>query len=149
MANKKITQLTDLGSLVEGEDLLHIIDDPAGSPTNKKISLDSLFGNIPSLLNFKQTAQTITTSTTVDTGTVITYVDTGISALTLTLADGDVGQLKFIIQTAGTVGITGVVTPANFLGGSSLTFDAIGSCVILLFTGTTWVVVSNNGVTVA
>jgi hypothetical protein len=102
---------------------------------------------MPSLLNFKQPAQTITTtSTAVDTSTVITYVNTS-NVLALTLANGSIGQLKFIIQTVGTN--SAVITPTNLLGGSTLTFNAIGSSVILLFTGTDWVVVSNNGVTVA
>ena len=50
MADKKITALTALGTAILGEDLFHIIDDPNGTPTNKKITVDNVFKYIPGVV---------------------------------------------------------------------------------------------------
>lgn len=42
MANKKITELTELSATPAGADLLAIVDDVAGTPTTKKISVTNL-----------------------------------------------------------------------------------------------------------
>jgi hypothetical protein len=46
MADKKMTALTDLSTGIASDDILHVVDDPTGSPINKRISVFNLFGNI-------------------------------------------------------------------------------------------------------
>ena len=48
MADKKITALTELTTGLANVDLVHIIDDPAGTPINKKMTVANLFNMVPS-----------------------------------------------------------------------------------------------------
>ena len=147
MADKKITALTDLGNAIAGEDLLHVIDDPSGSPINKKISVANVFNNIPTWLGLDSLQTTITASGSVDVVSSISQINSSSGVLALTLADGTQGQIKIITMTAA--GNNAVVTPANRAGYASITFDAEGESVILLFTNSKWAIVGSYGATVA
>ena len=57
MADKKITQLTDLGDGLAAVDLFHEVDDPTGTPINKKIAAQDVFNNMPTYLGFAQASQ--------------------------------------------------------------------------------------------
>ena len=81
------------------------------------------------------TPQTLTGAGAVNITTSITHlVTTGADALTL--ADGAEGQIKYIVMK--THGGNGTLTPAHFANGTTLTFDAVGDSVMLLFTNGSW-----------
>ena len=59
MADKKITALTDLSTGVAGADLLHVVDDPTGTPINKKVSVTNFVNNLPSFIGFSNSTEDI------------------------------------------------------------------------------------------
>lgn len=152
MADKKITQLTDLGSALSGVDLFHVVDDPSGTPVNKKITAADVFNNIPSWLGLSDTSQSVTasgSSTAVTLTQSVTEVSANSAAETLTIADGSDGQIKIILDTStsGTQIVT--ITPSNLRGYTSVLLNAPGESVILIFKNSNWNIIGGNGYTTA
>ncbi len=149
MADKKVTALTDLGTGLASVDLFHVVDDPSGTPINKKISAENVFNNIPSWLGLKQAVQSITadgsTSIAANVTTAITVVNATSATEAVTLADGSDGQIKTIINisTAGTNNV--VITPANLRGYTNITLNAPGETVTLLFKNSKWNIIAGHG----
>ena len=153
MADKKITALTDLGDALATADLFHVVDDPSGTPINKKITAEDVFNNIPSWLGLKQASQTITadgsTTTAVNVTTAITEINATSATHACGMADGADGQVKTIINvsTGGTNNI--VITPSNLRGGTTITLNAPGETVTCLFKNSNWNVIAFNGAVIA
>ena len=152
MADKKITQLTDLGDGLASVDLFHVVDDPSGTPINKKITAENVFNNIPTWLGLNSTSQAITasgSSQSIDILTPITEVNATSSTATLTLADGANGQIKTIINisSSGTNAVT--ITPTNLRGHTSVTLNAPGETVTLIFKNSNWNIIGGHNFSVA
>ena len=78
------------------------------------------------------------------TDTVTLLVTTG-SSQAFSLADGVEGQIKIISMK--TDGGSGIVTPANFLNGTRITFDDVEDTVTLLYQTTGWVALARQNAT--
>ena len=141
MADKKITALTDLSTGIAGADLLHVVDDPTGTPINKKVSVTNFINNLPSFIGFSNSVEDISdgTQTALSVATAVTLLQTAGSNAT-TLADGTVqGQIKIIVHD--TDGGATVHTPADPLGYADLNFVDDGDTAMLMWTGTKWAII--------
>ena len=153
MADKKITQLTDLGTALAGVDLFHVVDDPSGTPINKKVSASNIFNNIPTFLGLGQSSQTITadgsSATAINVTTAVTEVNATSATHAGALADGSAGQIKMILNTStgGTNNV--VITPTNLAGGTTITLDAPGESVVCIFKASKWYVIGGHNPTIA
>ena len=153
MADKKITQLTNLGDGLASVDLFHVVDDPSGTPINKSITAEDVFNNIPSWLGFNSSSQAITgdgsTSTAIEITNPVTEVNATSAGAPCTLADGANGQMKIVINvsTGGTNAV--VITPSNLRGGTTVTLNAPGETVHLMFKNSNWNVIGGHNYAVA
>ena len=155
MADKKITALTDLGDALASVDLFHIIDNPSGTPINKKVTAEDVFNNIPSWIGLKDTAQTITGDGSSSLAVAVTGSTTLVNATAAgcpcTLEDGADGQVKIIVNnsTGGTNAVE--ITPTNFNAGSGtkVSIDAPGRSVTLMFKDSKWNMIAGVGIAVS
>ena len=153
MADKKVTQLTDLGNALASVDLFHVIDDPAGTPINKKIAAEDVFNNMPTWLGVAQASQSLIANGVdaliADTTSAVTEINGTAGTGAVSLADGANGQIKTFLDTAtgGTNAIT--ITPTSLRGGTNITLNAEGETVTLLFKNSNWNVIAGHGYVVA
>ena len=97
MADKKITALTAATAL-STDDLFHVVDSPASSPSNKKITATNVFQKIPTWIGFADTVATSAAdSLAIPVTASIVHKTTGGDAEALTIAAGTQGQIIIVI----------------------------------------------------
>ena len=141
MADKKITAL-NASTALSTDDLFHVVDDPSGSPTNKKITATNVFNKIPSWIGLAQTAQALSTPGAIDVTSAITNL-TSDGTDAVTLADGTQGQIKICVVTTLANSAVAKVTPTSF-DGTSIDMNALGESCTLFFTNSKWYLIGHH-----
>ena len=122
------------GTTLSSDDSTKITIDEAVDVTGTLFSRGNVFG-----------VQTLTGSGSTGvislTDTVTLLVTTG-GSQAFSLADGVEGQIKIISMK--TDGGSGIVTPANFVNGTRITFDDVEDTVTLLYQSTGWVALARQ-----
>jgi len=149
MADKKITQLTDLGTAIATDTLFNVVANPSTTPINNKVSTANIFNNIPTYLGLKQTADTLSSSGAASVSTAITLVDATSGTRAISLAAGTDGQIKTIIDISSSNTNNIVITPSPLNGYSTITLNAAGKTITLLFKNSKWNIIAGNGYTTA
>ena len=147
MADKKITALTDLSTGIAGADLLHVVDDPTGTPINKKVSVTDFINNLPTFIGFSNSVQDISSAVTaaISVTTALTLLETTSTNVATTLANGTViGQIKIIIHD--TESGSSILTPASRLGYANIRFVDDGDTATLMWTGSAWAIIGTADV---
>lgn len=143
MADKKITALTAATTL-STDDLFHVVDSPASSPSNKKITATNVFQKIPTWIGFADTVATSAAdSLAIPVTASIVHKTTGADAEALTIAAGTQGQIMIVILIVDGGG-TGTVAASSTVMHSIVFADA-GDTATLLFTNSKWHVVGFSG----
>ena len=136
MADKKISALTAMTAPATA-DFLHIIDDNSGTYTNQKVTLTTLFQNVPTFVAFTDTVATSAAdSLAIPITASLVHKTTGSDAEALTVAAGTQGQLLMIVlivDGGGTLTIAASSSVAD-----TIAFADAEDTAQLLFTNSKW-----------
>lgn len=91
--------------------------------------------------------QSLSGAGAVDITNAFTSLTTSGVSQALTLANGAVGELKYIVHAVD--GGSAVLTPTTKIGFSTVTFAAVGDSVTLIYTSAGWAILASRGVTIA
>ena len=118
-------------------DFLHIIDDNSGTYTNQKITLTTLFQNVPTFVAFTDTVATSAAdSLAIPITASLVHKTTGSDAEALTVAAGTQGQLLMIVLIVDGGG-TGTIA-ASATVADTIAFADAEDTAQLLFTNSKW-----------
>ena len=138
MADKKITA-SNASSGLTADDLFHIVDDPSGSPTNKRILTSTVFNKIPTFLGLAST-ETLTADGNMSATTAISLLDGSSEDCKTILGVGtQPGQIKIIVCIDSTNAVDVDLPSASTVGaGVTYTFGTAGDSLTILWTGSAW-----------
>ena len=133
--DKKVTQLDSLTTL-SGDDLFMVVDDPSGTPVNKKVSASSMFGDIKMPLNVSGNTMSISANATV-TGNMSLSANTTVTGANAIVAG--------VVTISANTTVTGELRLTDSTPSSSNTVtEGIGSGKIWFDQSYIYVAVSNT-----
>lgn len=156
MADKKISALSAVSdSQIGADDLLHIVDNPGGTPVNKKMTIGQLFENVPTHIAVDDIVTHTATSSTLQNQFCNIINGSGFSSKTaFDLGSGtNTGQLMLLICSGMGGGGSAAITVASWGASTDTTeqiiLDAQGEGCVCMWNGSNWFVVANNGCTLS